>query len=394
MQKRTRHLQRVRQSFDIHPVVALLGPRQCGKTTLAHQYAKQRGQKCHLFDLEDPEDLAALENPKAVFGSLPGSLIIDEIQHMPELFSYLRVLVDREKRKRKILLLGSASKELIQKSSETLAGRIVHIEPTPFGLHELKVSEQKKSQVKMWQRGGFPLSFLAGTETQSFAWRKAYAATFLKRDLPTLGIKIPARTLHRFWTMLAHYHANNMNYSEMGRSFGVADTTIRKYLDILTETFMIRQLEPWHENSKKRQVKSPKIYFRDSGIYHTLLNIKNQRELLSHPKLGASWEGFALEQVLQYLELDGNQVFFWSVHGQGGIDLLFTRGAKRYGVEFKFASAPSVSKSMHLAKEQLGLHRLFCVHSGEKSFPLADGIEAWSLGDLKTLAARLNHEMA
>ncbi len=385
MQKRTRQLQRIRQAFGTHPVVALLGPRQCGKTTLAHQYAKQRGEKCHLFDLEDPEDLAALENPKAVFESLPGTLIIDEIQRLPEIFPYLRVLVDREKRKRKILLLGSASKELIQQSSESLAGRIAHIELTPFGLHELKAPKKKK----LWQRGGFPLSFLANTETQSFAWRKAYAATFLERDLPALGIKIPARTMHRFWTMLAHYHAGNMNYSEMGRSFGVADTTIRKYLDILTETFMIRQLGPWHENIKKRQVKSPKIYFRDSGIYHTLLNIKTQRELLSHPKLGASWEGFALEQVLQYFELDGNQVFFWSVHGQGEIDLLFTKGAKRYGIEFKFAGAPSASKSMNLAKEQLGLDRVFCIHSGEKSFPLAEGIEAWPLGDLKKLAGDL-----
>ena len=358
-----------------------LGPRQCGKTTLAHQFKRQHRRECHLFDLEDPEDLAAFDNPKSVFQSLEGTIIIDEVQRLPEIFPYLRVLVDREKRRRNILLLGSASKDLIQKSSETLAGRISTIELTPFGQHELGAKDQKR----LWQRGGFPLSFLAQTDKKSLAWRKAYTATFLERDIPGLGINIPANTLYRFWKMIAHYHGNIVNYSEMARSFGVADTTIRRYLDILTETFMVRQLQPWYENIKKRQVKSPKLYFRDSGLYHTLLSVGNQRELLSHPKLGASWEGFAIEQVIQHFELDGNEIFFWSAHGQGEIDLLFDRDGKRLGVECKFTQRPALSKSMGLAKKQLGLHHIFCVHPGEKSFPLGPGIEARALGHLDEL---------
>ena len=342
IKKRNAHIQRIKRAFDVHPVVGLLGPRQCGKTTLAHQFKSLHRGKCHIFDLEDPEDLAAFNNPKSVFESLEGTLIIDEIQRLPQIFPYLRTLVDREKRKRKILLLGSASKDLIQKSSESLAGRIAYIELTPFNLSELKPSEQKN----LWQRGGFPLSLLAKSQRTSFSWRKAYVSTFLERDIPALGIKIPANTLYRFWKMLCHAHACPINYAEMGRSFGVADTTMRKYLDILTETFMLRQLLPWHENIKKRQVKSPKIYFRDSGIFHTLLGVENQRELLSHPKLGASWEGFALEQVAQHFELEANEIFFWAVHGQGEIDLFFFQGRKRFGVEFKFTSAPKLTKSM------------------------------------------------
>ena len=379
--KRTRYLKRIHQAFATHPIVGLLGSRQCGKTTLAHQFKRQHKGTCHIFDLEDPDDIIALDNPKAVFESLKGTIIIDEIQRRPELFPYLRTLVDKEKRKRKILVLGSASRDLIQQSSESLSGRISYIELTPFSQHELKISDQKK----LWQRGGFPPSFLAKTGVQSFAWRKAYISTFLERDIPSLGIRIPATILFRFWKMISHYHAQIINYSEIGRSFGVADTTIRKYIDILTETFMVRQLQPWHENIKKRQVKSPKIYLRDSGIYHSLLTIKNQRELLSHPKLGASWEGFAIEQVLRYLELDQNEVFFWAVHGQGEIDLLFYKGGKRFGMEFKFSPTPSLTKSMTFVKKQLNLHRVFCIYSGNKHFPLAKNIYACGLGCLEKL---------
>ena len=383
--KRNLYLERIERAFKVHPVVALLGPRQCGKTTLAHQFERQHRGVCHIFDLEDPDDLIALDNPKTVFESLDGTLIIDEVQRRPELFPYLRTLVDKEKRRRKILVLGSASRDLIRQSSESLAGRISYIEVAPFGRCELKGGDDKK----LWQRGGFPPSFLAATGAQSFEWRKAYVSTFLERDIPALGIKIPANTLYRFWKMLAHYHGQVINHSELGRSFGVADTTIRKYVDILAGTFMIRLLQPWHENIKKRQIKSPKIYFRDSGIYHCLLGVENQRELLSHPKLGASWEGFALEQVIRHLQLEEREIFFWGVHGQGEIDLIFDKNGKRFGVEFKFSQTPSLGRSLTLASEQLNLHRVFCIYPGKKRTPLAEGIEAIGLERLADIGLDL-----
>ena len=383
--KRNGYLDQIHHAFKTHPVIGLLGPRQCGKTTLAQQFRRWHPGPCHLFDLEDPEDLAALDHPKPLFESLSGTIIIDEIQRRPDLFPYLRVLVDREKRKRKILLLGSASRELIQQGSESLAGRICYLELTPFVQHELKGKELPK----LWQRGGFPRSFLAPSHEQSFAWRKSYISTFLERDLPALGIRIPSQTLSRFWKMIAHYHGQTMNYSELGRSFGIADTTVRKYTDILTGTFMIRQLQPWHENIKKRQVKAPKIYLRDSGLFHSLLTIKNHRQLLSHPKLGASWEGFALEQVIQMLQLESSEVFFWSVHGQGEIDLLFTLNGKRYGIEFKFAQAPELSHSMLFAQKELQLHQVFCLYQGSQWFSLAPQVYACGLSSLHRLAQEL-----
>ena len=299
-------IKKINQAFKGHPIVGLLGSRQCGKTTLAYQFKRQHKEKCHVFDLEDPEDLTAFDNPKAVFESFKETIVIDEIQRRPELFPYLRILVDKEKRKRKILILGSASQELIQQSSESLTGRIIYIQLPPFSQHELKINDIQK----LWQRGGYPLSFLAKTNQASFTWRKAYISSFLERDIPNLGIRIPRTTLFRFWRMLSHYHGKIVNYSELGRSFGVADTTVRNYIDILTMTFMVRQLRPWYENIKKRQVKNPKIYFRDSGLFHSLLDVRNQRELFSHVKLGASWEGFALEQVIQQFDLDESEVFF------------------------------------------------------------------------------------
>lgn len=379
--KRLRYLEKINEALRIHPVMGLLGPRQCGKTTLAHQFKRQHNRACHFFDLEDPEDLAALDNPKTVFESLEGTIIIDEIQRRPGLFPYLRTLVDKEKRKRKILILGSASRDLIQQGSESLAGRISYIELTPFCQYEIKASDQKK----LWFRGGFPPSFLAKTSPQSFSWRKAYISTFMERDIPSLGIKIPARTLSRFWKMLSHYHSQVINYSEIGRSFGMADTTIRRYIDILTGTFMMRQLQPWHESIKKRQIKRPKIYFRDSGVYHTLLTVRNTRELFAHPKLGASWEGFAVEQVIQHFNLDEGEVFFWAVHGQGEIDLLFEKGGKKFGVEFKFSETPSLSSSMVFAKEQLNLDHVFCVYPGSRQWTLAPGIQVQGLSALKNL---------
>lgn len=380
--KRTDYLSAINLEFNVNPIVALLGPRQCGKTTLAEQFTNTLKEEFHKFDLEDPEDLAALENPKILFSELKGTIILDEIQRKPELFSFLRTLVDKEKRKRKILVLGSASRDLIQQSSETLAGRISYIEVSPFALNEINGSDQSK----LWQQGGFPLSFLAKGESESFRWRKSYISTFLERDIPNLGIKIPAPTMRRFWQMITHYQGQIINYSELGRSFGASDNTIRNYLDILSETFMIRLLKPWHENIKKRQIKRPKIYFRDSGIFHSMLAIENKRALLSHPKLGASWEGFALEQTLKHFSIENEDAYFWGVHEQGELDLLFHKNGKRIGVEFKFSSPPIHTSSMSFSIEHLGLDRLICIHAGEKKFKLADKIIACSLSHLSEIS--------
>ena len=379
--KRTSYIQNIQEEFQINPVVALLGSRQCGKTTLAQQYAETLKGEYHHFDLEDPEDLAALENPKVLFNELSGTIILDEIQRKPELFPFLRTLIDKEKRKRKILILGSASRDLIQQSSETLAGRIGYIEITPFTLDEFN----KKNPSKLWPQGGYPLSFLAKTEKESYKWRKSYISTFLERDIPNLGIKIPAPTMRRFWQMIAHYQGQIVNYSELGRSFGASDKTIRNYLDILTQTFMIRQLNPWHENIKKRQVKRPKLYFRDSGIFHSMLTIENKRALLSHPKLGASWEGFALEQVLKHFQVENEDAYFWAVHEQGELDLFFKKNGKRIGVEFKFSSSPKLTQSMSYCIEQLKLDTLICIHSGEKKFNLTEEIIACGLNKLHNI---------
>ncbi len=376
--KRTSYIQSIKEEFKVNPVVALLGPRQCGKSTLAEQYINTLKEEFHKFDLEDPEDLAALENPKLLFSELKGTIILDEIQRKPEIFSFLRTLVDKEKRKRKILILGSASRDLIQQSSESLAGRISYIEVTPFTFNELN----NKEQSKLWHRGGFPLSFLANNEKESYKWRKSYISTFLERDIPNLGINIPAPTMRRFWQMIAHYQGQVINYSELGRSFGASDKTIRNYLDILTGTFMVRQLRPWHENIKKRQVKRPKIYFRDSGIYHSMLSIEAKRSLLSHPKLGASWEGFALEQALKHFEIESEEAYFWAVHEQGELDLFFQKNGKRIGVEFKFTSSPEYSSSMDYSIKYLTLDLLICIHTGEKKFKLAKNVVACGLNKL------------
>lgn len=376
--KRNKYIDDIKEEFKINPVVALLGPRQCGKTTLSEQYTKTLKEDFHKFDLEDPEDLAALENPKLLFNELKGTIILDEIQRKPGLFPFLRTLVDKEKRKRKILILGSASKDLIQQSSESLAGRISYIEVTPFTLNEIT----KKDQSKLWHQGGFPLSFLVEAEKESYKWRKSYTSTFLERDIPSLGIKIPASTMRRFWQMIAHYQGQIVNYSELGRSFGANDKTIRNYLDILTETFMIRQLRPWHENIKKRQVKRPKIYFRDSGIFHSMLTIENKRALLSHPKLGASWEGFALEQVISHFDIESEDAYFWAVHEQGELDLFFQKNGKRIGVEFKFTASPNLSPSMNYSIVHLNLDTLICIHSGEKKFKLSEKVIACGLNKL------------
>jgi len=365
-------LSRIERAFKTHSVVALLGPRQCGKTTLSRAFIEGK-VGVHIFDLEDPTHLAILENPKTALEPLEGVVIIDEIQRLPDLFPLLRVLVDQPKNRKKFLILGSASRDLIKQSSETLAGRIAYIELTPFSFHEVDHMDT------LWLRGGFPHSYLAETIEDSVYWRQQYISTFLERDIPNLGIRIPPLTLRRFWTMLAHYHGQSFKASEIGKSLGVSDTTARHYLDILTGSFMMRQLLPWFVNTKKRQVKAPKIYFRDSGIYHTLSGITDRSSLLYHPKLGASWEGFALEEIIRSYQADPEECFFWGIHGQAELDLLIMKNGKRFGFECKFKDAPRLTQSMELAVEMLELDTLEVIYPGDKDYALGDKIFVRSL---------------
>ena len=346
------------------PVTALLGPRQCGKTTLAHIFGNQH--KSHYFDLESPADQQRLQNPELMLNSLQGLIILDEIQIKPELFNILRVLVDRPENRQHFLVLGSASPHIIRNVSETLAGRVEFIELAGFNIQEINNIEQ------LWLRGGFPRSFLSASESDSRAWRDGFIRTFLERDIPMLGITIASTAMRRFWTMLAHFHGQTWNASEFARSMGVSDKTVRSYLDILTATFMVRQLQPWHENLRKRQVKSPKIYFRDSGLLHSLLNIPDYHSLTGNPRLGASWEGFALEQVLQIIH--PTEAYFWATHSGAELDLLFFKKGKRYGVEFKFNEAPKITKSMHIAVKDLSLDYLWVVYPGKEEYPVTDKI--------------------
>jgi len=318
-----------------------------------------------------------LSTPKLALERLNGLIVIDEIQKRPELFPVLRVLVDqarRENRARSFLILGSASRDLIQQSSESLAGRITYLELTPFTLGEAKWPK------KLWLRGGFPRSYLAQDSKKSRLWRQDYITTFLERDIPQLGIQIPAPALRRFWMMVAHYNGQLLNYSELGRSLGISDMTVRKYLDILQGTFMIRQLQPWTENIAKRQVKAPKLYFRDSGIFHSLLGIRNLRELHTHPKLGASWEAFALETVLRTQGIPAEQAYFWGIHSQSELDLFIPPGAasgpERVGYEFKFSDQLNITQSMRIAKRELKLDRLILVTPGHHRHSLDEGVEA------------------
>ncbi|BAP89365.1 uncharacterized protein E1O_22340 [Burkholderiales bacterium GJ-E10] len=372
------YLNQIRIQFEVHPVVALLGPRQCGKTTLARMFADRFSGPTTRFDLEDPGDLAALASPRLALQELQGLVVIDEIQRFPDLFPVLRVLVDRPDNPLRLLVLGSASRDLIRQSSETLAGRIGHIELTPFLLDEVGTAASEA----LWLRGGFPKSFLAGSEAASHLWRKDYVTTFLERDLPQLGINVPPTTLRRFWMMLAHYHGQVLNFSELARSFGIADTTVRRYLDILAGTFMIRLLAPWHANIAKRQIKSPKLYFRDSGLFHTLMGISDRDALYRHPKLGASWEGFALEQIIRLHAATQEETYFWATHGGAEVDLLIVQGGEPIGYEIQFTDRPRTARSMHIAIESLQLRELRVVHPGEKSFPLAEHIRAFGFREL------------
>jgi predicted AAA+ superfamily ATPase len=362
-------------AFEVNPVVAILGPRQCGKTTITKKYiqAKDNFPKENYFDLERPRDRERLQTPDLTLSELTGLIVIDEIQFIPELFPILRVLVDQHERKQKYLILGSASRDLIRQSSETLAGRISYLELTPF-------TYQETGQMQpLWIRGGFPPSYLAKNDEISGSWRKEYIKTYLERDIPNLGIEIPPENLRRFWMMLAHYHGGILNASELGRSLGFTGKTIQKYADILTGTFMVRQLQPWFENIGKRQVKSPKIYIRDSGIFHSLIGLRTYSDLLVHPKIGASWEGFALEQVIMSLKVDQEQCFFWSTHQNAELDLLIFKDGKRLGFEFKYTTAPKFTKSMQIAMQDLKLDSLTVIYPGDLNYPLKEGIRASGL---------------
>ena len=379
--KRTKELEALNQRIKEFPAVAILGPRQCGKTTLAKQFAKQHEKsKIHFFDLENPVDLSRLENPTLALKDLTGFIIIDEIQRRPELFPVLRVLIDKNKKSRYIIL-GSASGELISQSSETLAGRISYIELGGFSLDILPVKDIQK----LWIRGGFPRSFIAKNDASSFQWREDFITTFLERDIPNLGIRIPAQSLRRFWLMLSHYHGQIFNASEIGRSLGASDTTVRRYLDILSGTFIIRQLQPWFYNTKKRLVKRPKIYFRDSGIFHTLMFLENYNDVISNPKLGTSWEGFTLEQVIQHLNLKEEEAFFWSAHTGAELDLLFNRKGRLWGVEIKYNEAPKLTKSMKSAIAELSLSHLWVIYPGEENYKLDKNISVISIKSLYSI---------
>ncbi|USO02720.1 MAG: ATP-binding protein [Alphaproteobacteria bacterium] len=366
----------IQKAFEVHPIVGLLGPRQCGKTTLARQYISHFPDS-NYFDLEDPEDLSKLEHPKRALENLEGLIVIDEVQKRPKLFELLRVLVDRPNNKAKFLILGSASRDLLMQSSETLAGRIEYIELPPFSLFE--VDDMRK----LWLRGGYPKAYLADTNEQATQWIKAYEKTFLERDIPSFGFQIAPSKMRRFWMMLAHYHGQIMNASEIGNSLDISHKTVKHYVDILSDTLMIRVLQPWHENIKKRQVKMPKIYFRDSGVFHYLLGIK---DIYTHPKMGASWEGFALEQIIRIYQLKGEDHFyFWAVHSGAELDLLIIHEGRRIGFEFKMADAPRLTHSMKVARDLLKLDQLYVVYPGEKSYFLDEGIDVVPLLEWTTL---------
>lgn len=367
---RTHHLHRVRLLLREFPVVALLGARQVGKSTLARQLVALRRGPATWFDLENPADLARLADPGLELRPLRGLVVLDEIQRLPEVFPLLRVLADRPRTPARFLVLGSASPDLLRQSSETLAGRIAFHELDGFGLQEVGDPE------RLWLRGGFPLSYLARSAPASRRWRDGFIRTFLTRDIPELGSQVPPPALRRFWTMLAHWHGQTWNGAEFGRAFGVAHTTVRRYLDLLTAVYVVRQLQPWHENIRKRQVRSPKVYVADSGILHALLGLSTREAVLSHPKVGASWEGFVVQQVIQLLAASPEQCFHWSTHSGAELDLLVIAGNQRYGFEVKRAEAPRTTPSMRSAFETLGLDRLDVVHAGEQSYAMAPGIRA------------------
>jgi uncharacterized protein len=357
----------VRTALRRSRVVALLGPRQCGKTTLAREFVAPGS--LNYFDLEDPQSLARLTEPDTALGPLKKLVVIDEIQRRPDLFPLLRVLADRRPLPARFLILGSASPDLLRQSSETLAGRIEIVPLEGFRLSDLGAAAQGRH----WLRGGFPLAYTSRTEADSLAWRRQFLQTFLERDLPQLGIKIPALALRRFWNMIAHYHGQIWNGAELARALSLSEPTVRRYLDLMADVFMLRQMPPWHENLGKRQVKAPKVYVRDSGLLHALLGIANQRDLEFHPKVGASWEGYAVEEVLKSFQPD--EAYYWATHNGAELDLLLFKDGRRIGVECKRADAPVLTTSMRIALADLKLDRLCVLYPGEKAYSLTKKVE-------------------
>lgn len=368
MVERNQLLAMLERALSRSRVVVLTGPRQCGKTTLARRLLSETS--VNYFDLEDPADLDRLAEPMTALRPLKGLIVVDEVQRRPDLFPILRVLADRRDTTARFLILGSASGDLLRQTSESLAGRMESVTIGGFSLRELGA----KTEEKLWLRGGLPLSYLARSETDSGAWRKSFIQTLLERDFPQWGVRVPAVALLRFWTMLAHYHGQTWNAAEPARALGVSESTARRHLDLLTDALVIRQLHPYHANISKRQVKAPKIYVRDTGLLHQLLGIGTQKELLSHPKVGASWEGFAIEQLLTTEMYD--EAFFWSTHQGAEIDLILRRGGRLLGVECKRTDSPRMTPSIRIAMEDVGLSNVAVLYPGTKQYPIAERVEA------------------
>ncbi|MDW7773155.1 MAG: ATP-binding protein [Desulfobulbaceae bacterium] len=382
MIRRTGIIEALKAALGRSRVVVLAGPRQCGKTTLARELLSE--DSVNYFDLEDPASLARLDEPMVALGPLRGLVVIDEVQRRPDLFPVLRVLADRRDNPARFLILGSASGDLLRQTSESLAGRMERLIIGGFSLQELG---REAGQV-LWERGGFPLAFLAESDVVSLAWRKNFIQTLLERDFPQWGIRVPAVALHRFWSMLAHYHGQTWNAAEPARALGVNVSTTRRHLDLLTDAFMIRQLQPYHANLRKRQVKAPKIYVRDSGLLHQLLGIDTLKDLLTHPKVGASWEGFVIEQILMTEPHD--EAWFWATHQGAEIDLVLRRGGKLFGIEIKRADAPRLTPSIRIALDDLGLERVVIIYPGTKKYPLAERVEAIPLQALEEKTSLLS----
>lgn len=374
--QRPDHTGAVLRLLDHSPVVAVLGARQVGKTTLSRLVAGAWDGDIHRFDLEDPRDLARLADPMLALERLEGLVVLDEVQRLPDLFAPLRVLADRQGRPATFLVLGSAGPGLLRQSAETLAGRIA--------FHELRGvrSSEVGDMERLWLRGGFPRSFLAPNEDESLRWRNDFVRTFLERDLPGLGVRIPAETMRRFWTMLAHYHGQTWNGSELGRSLGVAHTTVRRYLDTLRDALVIDVMPPWFENVGKRLVKSPRVNIADSGILHALLGIRGRVDLERHPKLGASWEGFVINELIAHLGVERRDCWFWRTQAGAELDLLVVRGSERRGYEIKRTSTPRLTRSMRSALDDLRLDSLDVVHAGKDTFPLAPRVRAVALTEM------------
>ena len=372
MIERLAQIDHIKSLLSQNPIVAIIGARQVGKTTITYEIEKHWKAPSTRFDCEDPDDLVRLNEPKLALKNLSGLVIIDEIQRKPDLFPLLRVLVDRENNKATFLILGSASPNLLKQSSESLAGRISYFNLNGFSL--IEVGQENES--KLWIRGGFPRSYLAQTDKASVTWRKDFIRTFLERDIPQLGFNIPAITLRRFWTMLAHYHGQIWNGSELGRAFGMTHASVKRYVDLLSDALVVWQLKPWFQNIGKRQVKAPKVYIKDSGILHGLLGIETMNGLENHPKIGASWEGFVLSEILEKLSIEPDDAYFWATHAGAELDLLVFVDGDPYGFEVKRTTAPKITPSMKNSLNDLSLKKLFVIHAGEHEFDLNEDIRA------------------